>query len=76
MDYDPTPTLDRITAQVLAINFEDDGLNPPELGTVEPAIASIPGAASVLIPASAETNGHNSASLGHLWVPHLAAFLR
>lgn len=32
MDYDPSADLEKIKAPVLAINFEDDELNPPELG--------------------------------------------
>lgn len=75
MDYDPTGGLDRIEARLLAINFEDDELNPPQLGTVEPVIDRIPGAQYVLIPAGPETNGHYTTLLGHVWAPHLGAFL-
>jgi len=32
-DYDPAPGLEKIQAAVLAINFADDELNPPELGS-------------------------------------------
>ena len=58
MDYNPAPTLEKIKAKLLAINFADDAVNPPELGVVEPAIRQIPGAKFVLVPASAETHGH------------------
>lgn len=75
MDYDPRDGLGSITARVLAINFEDDELNPPQLGTVEPAIDKIPGAQYELIPAGPETNGHYSTLLANLWAPRLAAFL-
>ncbi len=34
-DYDPAPGLERIKAPLLAINFEDDLINPPELGILE-----------------------------------------
>ena len=34
-DYDPGPGLGRIGAPLLAINFEDDLINPPELGILE-----------------------------------------
>ena len=34
-DYDPSPDLEKITAQVLAINSADDFVNPPELGLME-----------------------------------------
>jgi len=76
MDYDPSQDLNRIKAKLLAVNFEDDELNPPQLGTMEPAIAKIPGARYVLIPASAETNGHYSTLLAALWAPPIAEFLK
>ena len=75
MDYDPSHLLGRIRAEVLAINFEDDELNPPQLDTMEPAIARIAGAKYVLVPADAGTNGHYSTLLPHLWAPHLSEFL-
>src|SRR6516225_6868405 len=34
-DYDPGPGLERIRAPLVAINFEDDLINPPELGILE-----------------------------------------
>ena len=74
MDYDPSHLLDGIKAQVLAINFEDDELNPPQLGTVEAAISRIPGAKYVLVPEGPETNGHYSTLLAHLWTSHLSDF--
>ena len=76
MDYDPAPLLGKITARLLAINFADDAVNPPELGVVEPAIRQIPGAKFVLVPASAETHGHFTHLRAAIWKPHLAAFLR
>lgn len=76
MDYDPAPLLGKITARLLAINFADDAVNPPELGVVEPAIRRIPGAKFVLVPASAETHGHFTHLRAAIWKPHLAAFLK
>ena len=55
MDYDPTPFLESIKARLLAINFADDAINPPELGVVEPAIARIPDARYVLVPAGPQS---------------------
>src|SRR3954453_5130925 len=37
-DYDPGPGLGRLEAPLLAINFEDDLINPPELGLLEQEI--------------------------------------
>ena len=76
MDYDPAPLLGKITARLLAINFADDAVNPPELGVVEPAIRQIPGARFVLVPASAETHGHFTHLRAAIWKPHLAAFMK
>ena len=43
MDYNPVPLLGRIAAKLLAINFADGVVNPPELGVAEPAIRQIAG---------------------------------
>jgi homoserine O-acetyltransferase len=75
MDYDPAPSLARIKAPLLAINFADDALNPPELGT-EHAVAQLPNAKMVLIPASPQTRGHYTTLLAAQWKPHLADFMR
>ena len=76
MDYDPSGDLDRIRARVLAINFADDEVNPPELGVVEPAIGRIPGATLVLIPAGPESHGHYSYQRASLWKAHFAEFMK
>ncbi len=74
--YNPAPELGKITARLLAINFADDEVNPPELGVVEPAIAKIKGAQFVLVPASAQTHGHFTHLRAAIWKPYLAAFLK
>src|SRR5215831_11534750 len=76
MDYDPSRDLDKIKAKLLAINFADDEVNPPELGVVEPAIRRIPGARFVLVPASEATHGHYTYNLAALWKQHLADFMQ
>lgn len=75
MDYDPSGALDRIKARLFAINFADDELNPPELGVLEPAIAKIPGARCVTLPAGPLTQGHYSTMHAALWQSYLAGFL-
>lgn len=75
MDYDPTPLIGSIKARLLAINFADDAINPPELGVVEPVIARIPGARFVLVPAGPESQGHYTALSARLWKEHLAEFM-
>jgi len=74
-DYDPQPSLDRIKARLLTINFADDMLNPAELGVVEPAIVRLPDARSVLIPAGPGSQGHQNLSQAALWASELAGFL-
>jgi homoserine O-acetyltransferase len=76
VDYDPSRDLEKIKAKLLAINFADDELNPPELGVLEPAIRRIPGARFMLVPASEQTHGHYTYNLAVLWKQHLAAFMR
>jgi homoserine O-acetyltransferase len=76
MDYDPTPLIGNIRARLLAINFADDAINPPELGVVEPVIARIPGARYVLVPAGPQSQGHYTSMRAALWKEHLAEFLR
>ena len=41
MDYDPSADLEKIEARLLAINFADDAVNPPELGVLEAGVARI-----------------------------------
>ena len=74
--YDPEPALGRVTAAVLAINSADDERNPPETGVTARALAKVPGARLLLIPASAETRGHGTTGFARFWAPQLAEFLQ
>ena len=76
MDYDPSKDLEKIRARLLAINFADDALNPPELNVLEPAIRRIPNARHVLIPAGPETHGHFTYMRAAIWKRHLAEFMK
>lgn len=75
MDYDPAPLIGYIRARLLAINFADDAINPPELGVVEPVIARVPGARHVLVPAGPRSHGHLNSTRAAAWKEHLAEFL-
>jgi homoserine O-acetyltransferase len=75
MDYDPQPDLHKIKAPLLAINFADDEINPPELGVVEPAIDKIAHARYVLVPAGPDTRGHYTYQIPAMWKTHLASFM-
>lgn len=59
-DYDPSVVLERIEANVLAINAADDERNPPETGVTEAAIKRLRNARFYLIPASTATRGHQT----------------
>jgi homoserine O-acetyltransferase len=74
-DYDPSSTLDRITASVLAINSADDVVNPPELGLMEKLMPRVKRGKYVLIPTSDQTRGHGTHSLPAIWGRYLADFL-
>lgn len=74
-DYDPSRELERVEAPVLAINFADDFVNPPELGLMEKLMPRVKRGTYVLVPASTETKGHSTHSWPKFWGEHLKAFL-
>ena len=74
-DYDPAPDLEKIQAAVLAINFADDELNPPELGTFDRAKQRVRNGQFVLIPASSQTEGHMTLSKASIYGRFVADFL-
>ena len=74
MDYDPSSNLGRIKARLLAINFADDALNPPELGA-DRIVSQLPNARMVLVPASQKTRGHYTTLLASQWKSYLADFM-
>lgn len=74
-DYDPSAQLERIVAPLLAVNFADDLVNPPELGILERAIAQVARGEAVIIPAGAHSYGHRGHSWPELWEEHLGRLL-
>jgi len=75
-DYDPGPELKRIRAPLLAINFGDDLINPPELGILEQQIKQVQHGRALVIPMSAETIGHGTHTKAAVWKQHLERFLK
>jgi homoserine O-acetyltransferase len=73
--YDPSTRLDWITARVLAINFADDQINPPELGIMERLMPRVKRAKYVLVPADERTVGHGTHTKAAVWKQYLSAFL-
>jgi homoserine O-acetyltransferase len=75
-DYDPAPNLEKIQAPLLAINFADDLINPPELGILESEIKRVPHGRAIVIPFSDKTRGHGSHTLATLWKDQLTDLLK
>jgi homoserine O-acetyltransferase len=74
-DYDPNPDLEKILAPLVAVNFADDIINPPELGILEREIKRVSRGTAVLIPLSEATRGHGSHTIAALWKQHLSKLL-
>jgi homoserine O-acetyltransferase/O-succinyltransferase len=75
-DYDPGPGLEKIRAPLLAINFADDLINPPELGILEREIKRVKKGQAIVIPASKETVGHGTHTKAAVWKEHLETFMK
>jgi homoserine O-acetyltransferase/O-succinyltransferase len=75
-DYDPGPGLEKISAPLLAINFADDLINPPELRVLEREIKRVKRGKAILIPLRDDTRGHGTHTLAPVWKKHLAKFLK
>ncbi len=75
-DYDPSAHLAQIKAPLLAINFEDDELNPPQLGILEKGIRQVPQGQHVLIKRGPHSAGHYTSLKAVAWKSHLSEFLR
>jgi homoserine O-acetyltransferase len=75
-DYDPGPALEKIRAPLVAINFADDIINPPELQILEREITRVPRGRALLLPLSDRTAGHGTHTLAAVWKEHLVALLK
>jgi homoserine O-acetyltransferase len=75
-DYDPGPGLEKIRAPLLAINFADDLINPPELEILEREVRRVSNGRAILLPASEETVGHGTHTKARVWKSHLESFLK
>ena len=74
-DYDPAANLDKIEAPLLSITFEDDELNPVELGVVAEAVKKLRHGESVVFPAGKAAQGHTAQNVPAQWGPRLGEFL-
>jgi homoserine O-acetyltransferase/O-succinyltransferase len=75
-DYDPSADIEKIKAKVVAVNFGDDLLNPPELGVMEAAMKRLKHGRYVLVPGSDKTKGHQTLALASVWGPYVKDALK
>jgi homoserine O-acetyltransferase len=75
-NYDPSPKLETVRAQVMFINSADDFINPPELGLMEVMIKRVPKGKFVLLPVSDATRGHGTHTLPAIWKTYLEELLK
>jgi homoserine O-acetyltransferase/O-succinyltransferase len=74
-DYDPGPGLEKIRAPLVAINFADDIINPPELRILEDAVTRVPKGRAIVMPATEQTAGHGTHTLAAVWKQYLVELL-
>jgi homoserine O-acetyltransferase len=74
-DYDPGPNLEKIRAPLFAVNSADDLINPPELGILEREIERVPKGRAVVVPMSAQTQGHGTHTIAVVWKRYLEELL-
>jgi homoserine O-acetyltransferase/O-succinyltransferase len=74
-EYDPAPGLERIEKPLVAINFADDEINPPQLSVLPSLMSRVRLGRYVLIPASEQTRGHSTHSYPIFWQEHLKVLL-
>jgi len=74
-DYDPAPGLGKIQAPLLAVNFGDDLINPPELKILEAQIPRVKNGRAIVFPLSDQTRGHGTHTLAAVWVKELQQLL-
>ncbi len=74
-EYNPSPKLETIKAQLVAINSNDDFINPPELGLMEREIKRIKRGRYILLPITDQTRGHGTHTLPAIWQGYLKELL-
>jgi len=75
-DYNPSPGLEKIQAQLMAINSADDERNPPELGILDSEIKRVKNGRVLLVPGSEDTAGHGTTARAKYWKAELAKLLQ
>ena len=75
-DYNPGPELEKIQVPLIAVNFADDLINPPELRVLEREIKRVKRGEAVMIPESERTRGHGTHTMPAIWEKHLERLLK
>jgi len=75
-DYNPGPGLETIQARLVAINFDDDLINPPELRILEREIKRVKNGKAILYPLTEQTRGHGTHTLAAVWKKDLVRLLK
>ena len=74
-DYNPAAGLERIQAQLLAINAADDERNPNELGALDREIKRVKNGRVFVIPAGESTTGHGTTGNAKFYTAKLKELL-
>jgi homoserine O-acetyltransferase len=75
-DYDPAPGLEKVKAPLVAINFADDIINPPELQILEREIKRVKNGRAIVMPATDRTAGHGTHTIAAIWKEYLIELLK
>jgi homoserine O-acetyltransferase len=74
-NYNPWPSLEKITAPMMWVNSADDFINPRNLPVPQQAVKRMKSARFRLIPESAETHGHGTHTWAKFWKADLISLL-
>lgn len=74
-DYDPSARLSDITAPLLAVNFEDDEVNPSGPDVLRDAVERVARGRAVIVPTGPGSDGHLSLKNARLWAHHVREIL-
>ena len=74
-NYDPSPSLHRIQARVLAINAADDERLPPDSSDLSQMLAAIPRSHLHIIPVGLHSCGHATTASAAAWAGVLSNFM-
>ncbi len=74
-DYIPENNLGSIKAKIYALDFSDDQLDPPELGTLKNLIKYVKHGKATIQPATPNSFGHLTMAHPELWAEHVTKFI-